>query len=309
MPDGTGIAKVLPKFPDRVWDTGICESHAADMMCGLAKTGFKPFFAVYSTFLQRAFDQCFQEASLQGLPLRLCLDRAGLVGGDGAVHHGFCDIALLRTLPNAALLAPIDEPSLKASIEFMRNYDAGLSAVRYPRDVVSPRFANEPCPAFELGKARCLTPEFANDDAEMDVAILAFGTPAITAVEAAEKLHGVVRIGVWDARFAKPVDTALIASLVRRGIPILTLEDHSVIGGFGSAVVEAAAQMGLENAKITRHGLPDAWILQDSRAKQLAEVELDVPGLIRWISKAAGGPTEPSGEQIRAARASRAPRR
>jgi 1-deoxy-D-xylulose-5-phosphate synthase len=309
MPDGTGIAKPLAKFPDRSFDTGICESHAMDMMAGLAKTGWKPFFAVYSTFLQRAFDQAFQEVSLQGLAVRLLLDRAGLVGGDGAVHHGFCDIALLRTLPNAALLAPIDEPSLKASIEFMRNYDAGLSAVRYPRDVVSGRFASEPCPAFELGKARCLTPDFASDDAEMDVAILAFGTPAITAVEAAEKLHGVVRIGVWDARFAKPVDTALIASLVRRGIPILTLEDHSVIGGFGSAVVEAAAEMGLENAKITRHGLPDAWILQDSRAKQLAEVELDVPGLIRWISKAAGGPTEPSGEQMRAARASRAPRR
>lgn len=114
MPDGTGISTVIDKYPDRVWDTGICESHALDMMAGLAKTGFKPFFAVYSTFLQRAFDQAFQESALQGLPVRLCLDRAGLVGGDGAVHHGFCDISLLRTLPDAALLAPIDEASLVA---------------------------------------------------------------------------------------------------------------------------------------------------------------------------------------------------
>jgi 1-deoxy-D-xylulose-5-phosphate synthase len=116
MPDGTGLNKVLPRFPDRAWDVGICESHALDMMAGLAKTGWKPFFFVYSTFLQRAFDQAFQEVSLQGLPVRLCLDRAGLVGGDGAVHHGFCDIALLRTLPQAVITAAIDEPSLLAAL-------------------------------------------------------------------------------------------------------------------------------------------------------------------------------------------------
>ncbi|MDG2094089.1 MAG: 1-deoxy-D-xylulose-5-phosphate synthase, partial [Phycisphaerales bacterium] len=127
MPDGTGVKKALERFPDRTWDTGICESHAMDMMAGMAKTGLKPFFAVYSTFLQRAFDQAFQEVSLQGLPVRLCLDRAGLVGGDGAVHHGFCDVSLLRVLPDAALIAPIDEASLKACLEFMRNYDTGLS--------------------------------------------------------------------------------------------------------------------------------------------------------------------------------------
>src|SRR4029453_6950698 len=127
----------------RTWDTGICESHALDMMAGLAKTGFKPFFAVYCTFLQRAFDQAFQEASLQGLPVRLCLDRAGLVGGDGAGHHGFCDVSILRTLPGAALTGAIDEPSLLAALEFMRMHDDGLSAVRYPRDNVSARLADQ----------------------------------------------------------------------------------------------------------------------------------------------------------------------
>src|SRR5262249_34393265 len=171
------------------WDTGICESHAMDMMAGLAKTGFKPFFAVYCTFLQRAFDQAFQEVSLQGLPVRLCLDRAGLVGGDGAVHHGFCDVALLRTLPGAVIMAAMDEPSLKASLEVMPGYDKGLSAVRCPRDKVSERLAGDVCPGFELGKARRLTPPLPDDETP-DAAILAFGTLAVTALEAAETLSG-----------------------------------------------------------------------------------------------------------------------
>lgn len=287
MPDGTGLTKAMKAFPDRAFDTGICESHALDMMAGLAKTGWKPFFAVYSTFLQRAFDQAFQEAALQNLPVRLLLDRAGLVGGDGAVHHGFCDIALLRTLPGAILTAAIDEPSLKAALEFLRNCEKGVSALRYPRDVVSERFASMPCPAFELGKARCLTPELTGEDAEMDVAVLAFGTPALTACEATEKLAGVLRVGVWDARFAKPVDKKLISSLVQREIPIVTLEDHSVIGGFGTAVLEAAQELNLPNARIVRHGLPDRWVLQDSRAKQLAEVGLDAAGIVRVIAEVA----------------------
>ena len=156
MPDGTGITQVMNDFPDRCWDTGICESHAMDMMAGLAKTGWKPFFAVYSTFLQRAFDQAFQEVALQGLPVRLCLDRAGLVGGDGAVHHGFCDISILAPLPDAAICAAMDEPSLIAALEFMAGYDTGLSAVRYPRDNVSERFTGRlPSTSFQgcLGKA------------------------------------------------------------------------------------------------------------------------------------------------------------
>jgi 1-deoxy-D-xylulose-5-phosphate synthase len=290
MPDGTGVSKALHAFPDRTWDTGICESHAMDMMAGLAKTGFKPFFAVYCTFLQRAYDQAFQEVSLQGLPVRLCLDRAGLVGGDGAVHHGFCDIALLRTLPEAAITAAIDEPSLRAALEFMRGYENGLSAVRYPRDIVSPRLADQPCPPFELGRARCLTPRFETPQESPDVAVLAFGTLAITVLEAADSLAGEYRIAVYDARFAKPVDTALISSLLERRIPIVTIEDHSLIGGFGSAVLEAAQEMGLDTSRITRLGLPDAWIHQNSRARQLAEAGLDAPAIIRAIREAAASP-------------------
>ncbi len=298
MADGTGISKVLPRFPERAWDTGICESHAMDMMAGLAKTGFRPFFAVYSTFLQRAFDQAFQEVSLQGLAVRLCLDRAGLVGGDGAVHHGFCDVALLRPLPGAVITAAIDEPSLRAALEFMRTYDDGLSAVRYPRDVVSQRFIAEACPAFELGKARCLTPKV-DVSSKPDVAVLAFGTPALHALQAAEALAGEYKVAVYDARFAKPVDAGLIATLVKAGVPIVTVEDHSIVGGFGAAVIDAAHEMGLETTRISKIGLPDSWIHQNSRAQQLAEAGIDAAGIGRTIRAAAEG-GEVGSEKVRA---------
>jgi 1-deoxy-D-xylulose-5-phosphate synthase len=253
-----------------------------DMMAGLAKTGFKPFFAVYSTFLQRAFDQAFQEVSLQGLPVRLCLDRAGLVGGDGAVHHGFCDVSLLRTLPDAALLAPIDEPSLREALEFMRTYDAGLSAVRYPRDNVADRFTSDDCPPFELGRARKLIAT----DGRPDAAILAFGTIAHNAAEAIDSLDDEYAIELYDARFAKPVDIELVESLISRNIPIITVEDHGLTGGFGASVLEACQERRLSTESITRLGLPDHWIYQDSRAAQLSEVGLDSAGIARAIRDA-----------------------
>jgi 1-deoxy-D-xylulose-5-phosphate synthase len=291
MPDGTGISKTLAAFPERSFDTGICESHALDMMAGMAKTGWKPFFAVYSTFVQRAFDQAFQEVSLQGLAVRLLLDRAGLVGGDGAVHHGFCDVALLRTLPNAALMAPIDEPSLKECIEFMVGYEEGLSSVRYPRDNVSDLVTSRlgATPAFKLGKARCLTPQLdACTSANLpDVAVLAFGTPAIDALKAADALASEYQVAVYDARFAKPVDSELIRSLLERRIPIVTVEDHSIVGGFGAAVLDAAQEMSLDASRIVRLGLPDAWIIQDSRPRQLAIAGIDQAGITRAIRKAA----------------------
>ncbi|MDF1808843.1 MAG: 1-deoxy-D-xylulose-5-phosphate synthase [Phycisphaerales bacterium] len=282
MPDGTGIVKAIEKYPSRSFDTGICESHAMDMMAGMAKCGLKPFFAVYSTFLQRAFDQAFQEVALQGLPVRLLLDRAGLVGGDGAVHHGFCDISILRTLPDAVLMAAIDESSCQESLEFMRTWEAGLSALRYPRDDISTQFGD--APPFELGKARLLSPEFTNlDEHQPDVAVLAYGTTAIAAASAIESLQSEYKVALYDARFAKPVDHQLIAKLISKNIPILTLEDHSIVGGFGTAVLESAQSTGLDTSSIYRHGIPDQWIIQNSRDAQLAEVGLDRDGIARMI--------------------------
>ncbi|MHC5029025.1 MAG: transketolase C-terminal domain-containing protein, partial [Planctomycetota bacterium] len=278
MPDGTGLTKILERFSRRSWDTGICESHAMDMMAGLAKTGHKPFFAVYSTFLQRAFDQAFQEVALQGLPVRLCLDRAGLVGGDGAVHHGFCDISMLRVFPGVALTAAMDEPSLLAAMEFMCGYDAGLSCVRYPRDNVSDRFADTGCPPFELGKAR---PLLETPDAE--VAIFAYGTMAISAMEAADVLQGDVAVSVYDARFARPVDIDLLERLLAQGTRVVTVEDHGLEGGFGSCVVDACQARGLDTRLITALGIPCRWIYQGSRSGQLEEAGLDVPSIVTTV--------------------------
>ncbi|MDP7519412.1 MAG: 1-deoxy-D-xylulose-5-phosphate synthase [Phycisphaerales bacterium] len=289
MADGTGVQKAIERFPERTWDTGICESHAADMMAGMAKTGLRPFFAVYATFLQRAFDQCFQEASLQGLPLRLCLDRAGLVGGDGAVHHGFCDVSILRTLPGAVLMAAIDEPSLREALEFMRTWDDGLTAVRYPRDDVNEMLSGTPCSPFFLGKAVRLRSE-----AAADVVVLAYGVPALTAIEAADRLGSELAVEVWDARFAKPVDGDLIERTLRSGTPILTIEEHSLIGGFGSAVIDEAVARGLDASLIERAGLPDRWIHTGSRGEQLAEAGLDVDGLTKSIRAAAGRVKSPA---------------
>ena len=278
MPDGTGINKVIDKFPTRVWDSGICESHAFDMMAGLAKTGWKPFFAVYSTFLQRAFDQAFQEAALQGLPVRLCLDRAGLVGGDGAVHHGFCDIALLSVLPKACIMAAMDESSLRACVNFMNDYSEGISSVRYPRDNVSPRFESVPCPPFEMGKARQLV-----GHKNPDAAILTFGVCAIDAAEALEKLDGEYAVELYDGRFAKPIDGDLLRRLLTAGTPIITVEDHSIRGGFGAAVLETCNALGLDTRLVTRMALPDQWIYQGERKEQLAEAGIDGSAIARTI--------------------------
>ncbi len=282
MPGGTGLDKLIDRFPDRVFDTGICESHAMDMMAGMAKSGLRPFFAVYSTFLQRAFDQAFQEAALQGLGVRLCLDRAGLVGGDGAVHHGFCDISILAALPGSVLTAAIDEPSLNASLELMRNLDDRVSAVRYPRDNVSDlcldthRFGD--CPPFELGKARPLI-----EHDQPDVAVLAYGTTAINAIQAADSIAPEIRASVYDPRFAKPIDGELLERLINAGTPILTVEDHSIEGGFGSRVIAEAQRRNLDTRNIRVLALPDHWIYQDSRSAQLAEVGLDTQGIARTI--------------------------
>jgi 1-deoxy-D-xylulose-5-phosphate synthase len=279
MPDGTGLSEVIPKFPDRAFDVGIAESHAVDMCAGMAKVGMKPFVTIYSTFLQRGFDQVFQEVALQGLPVRFAMDRAGLVGGDGAVHHGFLDVAFLRSFPGMALTAAIDEPTLEAALEFMRGYDEGPSAVRYPRDTVPEREGDAQSPPFELGKAHLLAPG-------SDLAILAYGFPANNALVARKTLaEEGYSVAVYDARFAKPVDIDLLRDLVRSGVPVLTVEDHHVTGGFGACVLEACHDHGLATQNIHRLGLPDGWIYQGSRSEQQAEAGIDAASIAREALK------------------------
>ena len=281
MPDGTGLAELRDRFPKRVIDVGIAESAAVDIAAGLAKTGLRPVVAIYSTFLQRSFDQIFQEVSLQNLPVVFCLDRAGLVGSDGAVHHGFCDIALLRTLPNLVLMAPMDKLELSLALDFA--VSSGLPcAIRYPRDLVprlQPLTNNADCPPFELGKAAQLR-------SGSDAVILAYGSTVHAALLAAQRLaEDGFDVGVVSARFAKPLDGDLLLSILGadRSVPVFTIEDHALTGGFGSAVLEFAQENGLDARRIVRMGLPDCFIEFDSRAGQLAEVGIDTEGIANRI--------------------------
>ncbi len=283
MPDGTGLLKVMSKFPDRTLDAGLCESHAMDMCAGMAKSGLKPFFAVYSSFSQRALDQVFQEVALHHLPVRVCMDRAGYVGGDGAVMHGFMDIAMFRVFPNAAVLAAGDEPNLRAALEFMRTFEDGPSFLRYPRDNVAaqPLQAAEAVPAYELGKANLVYRAKAD---RPDIALLALGPLVYESLEAIESLEQQgYHVALYDARFAKPVDVDLIDQFVGQNVPVLTIEDHTLVGGFGAAVLEACNDRRIRTDLIYRHGMPEQWIYQDSRAGQLEQAGINAAGIARRV--------------------------
>ncbi|MEM9790183.1 MAG: 1-deoxy-D-xylulose-5-phosphate synthase [Planctomycetota bacterium] len=285
MPDGTGLDKVMPVFPDRTHDCGLAESHGMAKAAGMAKAGLKPFYAVYSTFSQRALDQTFQEVALQGLPVRICMDRAGYVGGDGSMMHGFMDIAMNAVFPNAVLMAAMDEPSMLAALRFMAGYDDGPTFLRYPRDVVAEGPVGEllETPAFELGKAVRVR---GGNDGTPDLAILGFGHSTLTALDAASKLEAErgLDIAVWDARFAKPLDIDLIKSLVEAGVPIVTVEDHGRVGGFGSLVLETLNDLGLPTDKLRRIGHPPRWMYHDSRGGQLRDAGLDANGVAEQIA-------------------------
>lgn len=278
MPDGTGLDKFAKVFPQRCCDVGIAESCAVDMAAGLAKGGMRPVVAVYSTFLQRSFDQIFQEVSLQSLPVVFCLDRAGLVGGDGAVHHGFLDIAYLRGLPHVIVLAPADEEELEAALRFALQQNQAV-AIRYPRDTV-PESLGE-APAFKLGESRVM-------QEGRDATLLAYGAAVSHALDAAELLAAEnVFVRVVNARFAKPVDQQMVRTALTAGHPVLTIEDHSIAGGFGSAVLETAQELGLATTRIIRLGMPaDRFIRHGSRAGQLAECGIDAAGVAAAVQNA-----------------------
>jgi 1-deoxy-D-xylulose-5-phosphate synthase len=244
----------------------------------MARAGLRPLVCIYSTFLQRAFDQVFQEVVLQQLPVVFCIDRAGLVGGDGAVHHGYLDIAFLHSFQNMTLMAPADEPELRQALRFALSLD-GPSAIRYPRDTVPDPFGD--APPFELGKSRLLLDG-------PDATILAYGAEVSYAVEAADALAGEdIFVSVINARFAKPVDEDMVTTAVTHGGPVITVEDHSVAGGFGTAVLETANRLGLPTESVIRLGLvADAFYRHGPRASQLAEAGIDAAGIINTVRRA-----------------------
>lgn len=278
MPDGTGVAKIRKELPDQCLDIGIAESCTVDIAAGMAKSGLRPIACIYSTFLQRAFDQVFQEVVLQKLPVVFAIDRAGFVGSDGAVHHGYLDIAFLRCLQNMVVMAPAEEAELGECMKFALSLDVP-SAFRYPRDQVPVPYGD--CPPFQMGKSRIMREG-------RDATILAYGTEVEYALQAAKTLESEdIFVRVVNARFAKPVDEEMVTDAITRGGPVITCEDHSLAGGFGTAVLETAHRLGLPTDSIIMLGMSvDLFYEYSSRAGQLAKAGIDAAGIAAAVRRA-----------------------
>ena len=272
MCDGTGLGKFREKFADRFFDVGIAESAAVDIAAGLAKTGVKPVVCIYSTFLQRSFDQIFQEVALQNLPVIFCIDRAGVVGADGPTHHGLMDIGFLRMMPNMVLMAPANDVEMGLALEFALSIERPV-VIRYPKDYVPPAELVEPaCNApFELGKSVTVKK---TDNSK--VAIVTYGIVLSEALVAAKMLEQEgIAVDVINARFAAPVDDEIIALAVK-GKGIITVEDHGLACGFGSAVLEQAAMCkdGLSRP-IMALAAPRQFIKHGSRKEQFMAIGIN----------------------------------
>jgi len=281
MPAGTGLDKVAEQFPERVFDVGIAEQHAVTFAAGLAAQGYRPFATIYSTFLQRAYDQVVHDVAIQNLPVRFAMDRAGLVGADGATHAGSFDLAYLCTLPNFVVMAAADEAELCHMVHTMALHDSGPSAVRYPRgEGRGVQLPAEP-QQLEIGKGRIVREG-------KTVAILSLGTRLEEAVKAADELEAKgLSTTVADLRFAKPLDSVLIRKLLTTHEVAVTVEEAS-IGGLGAHVLTLASDEGLVDAglKIRTMRLPDAFQEHDKPDKQYDEARLNAPHIVETVLKA-----------------------
>jgi 1-deoxy-D-xylulose-5-phosphate synthase len=281
MPSGTGLDKVADKFPERTFDVGIAEQHAVTFAAGLAAQGYRPFATIYSTFLQRAYDQVVHDVAIQNLPVRFAMDRAGLVGADGATHAGSFDLAYLCTLPNFVVMAAADEAELCHMVHTMALHDSSPIAVRYPRG----EGRGVPLPveakALEIGKGRIVREG-------KTVAILSLGTRLEEAEKAADELEARgLSTTVADLRFAKPLDGELIRRLMTTHEVVVTVEEAS-IGGLGAHVLTLASDGGLVDAglKIRTMRLPDRFIDQDKPERQYDEARLNAPHIVATVLKA-----------------------
>ncbi len=278
MPDGTGLTSFRDKYPDRYFDVGICEQHGVGLASGLAASGLKPVAAIYSTFLQRAYDQVFHDICLQqtGNDIVFAMDRGGLVGNDGPTHHGTFDIAYLRHLPGMKLMAPKDGRELKRMLKLALE-GGGPTCIRYPRANVPDEELDLPSRPFSWGKAEVLREG-------QDGAIIAYGAMVYPAFRAAELLSGEgIEVSVINARFAKPLDNKLILETVKTHPVVLTIEDHVLAGGFGSAVIEMLSDQGVDIRNVHRLGIPDKLIEHGSRAQLLRDLELDEEGIAKRL--------------------------
>ncbi len=276
MCQGNKLEKVRTDFPTRFFDTGICESHAVAFAAGLAKSGMRPIVDIYSTFLQRSFDQIFQEVALQNLPVVFTLDRSGLTGPDGPTHHGVFDISYLRIFPNFVVMAPGDELDVAPMLEFALSHSGPVS-IRYPK--ANLERLDRPLVPMELGQAEVY--EWGEDGV-----FIVCGTLFPTCVKAAEKLREEgLNIGVINARFIKPLDRATLLRAIEQMPLVVTVEEGTLEGGFGSAVLEAANSAGLDTSHVLRLGLPDRFIEHGERGELLADLSLDVSGLCATVRR------------------------
>jgi 1-deoxy-D-xylulose-5-phosphate synthase len=283
MPSGTGLDRFGSRFPDRTFDVGIAEQHAVTFAAGLATEGMKPFAVIYSTFMQRAYDQVVHDVAIQSLPVRLAMDRAGPVGADGSTHFGSFDLAYLGCLPNMVIMAPSDEAELMHAVATATAIDDRPSAFRYPRGEGTGVILPARGEIMQIGKSRVMREG-------NNIAILSLGPRLADALKAADELAARgLPTTVVDARFAKPLDTALIEQLARNHEVLITIEEGSV-GGFGSLVLHHLARRGLldRGLKIRPLCLPDIFMEHDSQAKQLALAGLTAKDMVAVALDAIG---------------------
>ena len=277
MCDGSGLNAFAEAYPDRYFDVGIAEQHALTFSAGLACDGLKPVVAIYSTFLQRAYDQLIHDIALQKLPVLLAIDRAGLVGADGPTHAGSFDLSYLRCIPNTVVMAPSDENECRQMLYtgFMHN---GLAAVRYPRGSGSGAVIQSKMQAIEIGKAQLL--QTTQEVAGKRVALLAFGSMLAPALQASESINA----SVVNMRFIKPLDTAMIAELANSHDLLVTIEENALMGGAGAAVLEAMQALNV-HMPVLCLGLPDQFIEHGNHETMLAECGLDASGIVKAIEQ------------------------
>jgi 1-deoxy-D-xylulose-5-phosphate synthase len=277
MCQGNKLEKVREDFPDRFFDVGICESHAVAFAAGQAKAGLKPVVNIYSTFLQRSFDQIFQEVCLQNLHVVFAMDRAGLAGPDGPTHHGVFDIPYMRLFPNMVSMAPGDEADVRPMFNFALKHNGPIS-LRYPKASLESVERASPAPPIELGKAEVIS-------WGEDGCFVAFGALLGNCVAAAKKLRAEgLNVGVINARFVKPLDKETILRAVETLPVVVTVEEGTIEGGFGSAVLEAANAAGLDTRNVVRCGIPDKFVEHADRNELLADCGLStdkLAGLVR----------------------------
>ena len=289
MPDGTGTSEFGERFPDLFFDVGIAEQHAVTFAAGLACEGMKPFCAIYSTFLQRAYDQVVHDVALQKLPVRFVMDRAGLVGDDGPTHHGVFDVGYLRILPNFVVMAPKDENELRHMLYTMAEYGDGPIAMRYPRGAGVGVTMDAELKKIPIGRAETIR----EGD---DVAIVALGSMVQPALAAAEDLFARgVDAAVVNARFVKPLDESLLLSIVRHTGLVITVEESQRAGGFGSAVGELFADRGVE-ARLVSIALPDAFVEHGTPAILRSNVALTAEAIEKRVLAALPRPTPRAAE-------------